>query len=70
MTNVKNAVEYTRATKQYSFEAIRIILRAYGKPTNSVPISVLIKRLANPFRKLMLEFVADFFVNNTSIPKN
>ena len=37
--------------KQYLFEATiaRILMRPYGKPTSNVPVSVLVKRLANPY---------------------
>ena len=44
-------------------------MRPYGKPTSSVhvPVSVLVKRLANPFRKVILEILAVFV--NICIPK-
>ena len=45
-------------------------MRPYGKPTSSVhvPVSVLVKRLVNSFRKVLLEILA-VFVKNISIPK-
>ena len=35
-------------------------MRTYGKPTSSVPVSVLVKRLINPFRKVLSEILAVF----------
>ena len=43
-------------------------MRPYGKPTSNVPVSVLVKRLANPFRKVLLEILA-VFIKNIGIPK-
>ena len=56
--------------KQYLFEAKDFNEAIYGKPTSSVhvPVSVLVKRLVNPFRKVLLEILA-VFVKNISIPK-
>ena len=39
---------------QYSFEAIRILFRPYEKVEISIPVYILVKRLANPFRKLII----------------
>ena len=33
-------------------EIIKILLKPYGKPTSSISVSILVKRLANAFRKL------------------
>ena len=45
-----------------SFEALRTLLRAHGKLTSSTfSISVLVKRLGNPLRKvIILELVGVF----------
>ena len=43
-------------TIQYSFEATRILLESYGKPTSSVSVFILVKRLANAFRKLAIKY--------------
>ena len=52
----------------HKVEATRILMRTYGKPTSNVPVSVLVKRLANPFRNIILEILA-VFVKNICIPK-
>ena len=38
-------------------EAIKILLKHYGKPTSSVSVTILVKRLANAFRKLAINIV-------------
>ena len=38
-------------------EVIKILLNHYGKPTSSISISILVKRLANAFRKLAINVV-------------
>ena len=38
-------------------ETIKIILKPYRKPTSSVSVSILVKRLANAFRKLAINIV-------------
>ena len=38
-------------------EAVKILLKPYEKPTSSVSVSILVKRLANAFRKLTINVV-------------
>ena len=38
-------------------EAIKILLKPYGKPTSTVSVSSLVKKLANAFRKLAINVV-------------
>ena len=38
-------------------EVIKILLKHYGKPTSSISIYILVKRLANAFRKQAINIV-------------
>ena len=56
MSNVRSTIECTMSHEAIiNCEAIRISFNeAYGKSSNSLSVSVLVKRLANSFRKLII----------------
>ena len=54
VSNVRSTVLCAMSQEAISFETIRILLGPYGKPISSFSVSVLVKKFANLFRKVII----------------